>query len=167
MDNAIVMVLEKISFNIRRLYDEAIFRLVYASIKESSEKRCTIEEVVFNFSRRKLSDNMMDILGLGANYVFNDIVGPIEARKKYEGELLLYLQKYRRFIEKGEVILKRDIGEWLEEANADYLGESKHKKFYQMVYSMYDSLFFGRIVMYCFISSLNLPEGLKIWYVFV
>ena len=144
LDYVCVRLLNRICIKIRRLYDEAIVKLVHDGIKESSNKRCLIEEVVFNFSRKKLSNSMNELLGLGANYVFNDIASSYEARKKYEWELYVYLQKYRRFIEKGKTILKEDVGEWLREAIVGCVGENKHKNFYMLVYDMYDSLFVGR-----------------------
>ena len=86
---AISILLKEISYKIRSLYDECIVQLIGKSIRETSYKRCAIEEVVFNFSSCALSNSIMDLLALGANYVFNEIENTLEANKKYEFELLL------------------------------------------------------------------------------
>ena len=68
-----------------------------------------------------------------------------QANKKYEEELLLYLQKYRKFIERKSKIMECNIREWLKKATGDEGINDKHKRFYQVVRDNYKNLNFGRI----------------------
>ena len=94
--------------------DIMILKKVSEAVKSSSESRIGIRETVYNFTGTEVAEEVMKGLNLGSNYVVHTKMSEAEARKKLNEELLLYLRKNRRFIEKKNEILEMDVLSWLE-----------------------------------------------------
>ena len=118
-----------------RKLDETIVTKVSNEIKKMSVARTEICETVFNFSEKEVPAAILKKLSLGSNFAMHTRSDEREARTKLENELLLYLRKYRQYIENKSAIMDDDVGSWLERAIADSVVNSQHLKFYSEVNS--------------------------------
>ena len=119
--------------------DKRIEEVIVKSIRDGCNRRCKIEEFVFNFTDVEVGEEILHMLSLGANFVIDGVWDCYEARKKYEHELLEYLRLYRRYIEKKDMILEENLSEWLRVARRESVSGSKHKNFYVSVSWIYNS----------------------------
>ena len=97
-----------------KVIDIMILKKVSEAVISSSESRIGISKTVYNFTGTEVAEEEMKGLNLGSNYVVHTKMAETEARKKLNEELLLYLRKYRRFIEKKNEILEIDVLSWLQ-----------------------------------------------------
>ena len=116
-----------------KVIDIMILKKVSEAVISSSESRIGISKTVYNFTGTEVAEEEMKGLNLGSNYVVHTKMAETEARKKLNEELLLYLRKYRRFIEKKNEILEIDVLSWLEKAVEDSMDNDEHQEFYSSV----------------------------------
>ena len=109
--------------------DEHLENKVAEAILHSSKIRCSIKSTVLNFAGVKVSDDVIEALNKGGNFVLHSTkVGEDEAREKFERELLTYVQGYRKYIENGAFIQECELNAWLSKAIAS--SEEYHREFY-------------------------------------
>ena len=102
--------------NFMKAVDLKIIQKVSEAVKNSSEKRRDIENTVYNFTGKELPAGVLKSLNLGSNFVLHTKLDTSEASKKLNQELMMYLRKYRTYIEKKRDILEEEPMEWLEKA---------------------------------------------------
>ena len=72
--------------------DKRIEEVIVKSIRDGCNRRCKIEEFVFNFTDAEVGEEILHMLSLGANFVIDGVQDCYKAQKKYEHELLEYLR---------------------------------------------------------------------------
>ena len=119
--------------NFMKVVDLKIIQKVSEAVKNSSEKRRDIENTVYNFTGKELPAGVLKSLNLGSNFVLHTKMDRSEASKKLSLDLMMYLRKYRTYIEKKRDILEEEPMEWLEKAVEIAEEDGAHHEFYSSV----------------------------------
>ena len=75
----------------------------------------------------------MNSLKVGSNFVVHTCMRESQARLKMEAELLSYLEKYRKYVERKERIFEEKLSPWLEKAIETSSIDEVHKDFYSSI----------------------------------
>ena len=136
----LIRVLKEWLWRFLRRIDSEIVNKIAVAIKETARERTEIFDTVHDFSGKTIPSNIIQNLKLGSNFVVHTKMKESEARSKMEGELLSYLLKYRRYIEKKATISENDLHKWLITAIDLAEKDSSHHEFYSslMCYSAID-----------------------------
>ena len=111
----IEMLEEWLKMYLRRI-DNVLIKKISAEVKNSSVRRTQIVETVFNFTGTELPKKLMNSLKVGSNFVVHTCMSESQARLKMEAELLSYLDKYRKYVERKGQIFEEKLSLWLEKA---------------------------------------------------
>ena len=113
--------------------DELMVKKVSDGIIKNTENRCNISSTVYDFSTKMIDPSIINILGLGSNFVMDHDMGIENSKHKIKHELFEYLKKYRRYIHKAGVICSNELEDWLEIAIDPKKLSCPHVKFYSLV----------------------------------
>ena len=128
----IEMLEEWLKMYLRRV-DNVLIKKISAEVKNSSVLRTQIVETVFNFTGIELPKQLMNSLNVGSNFVVHTCMSESQARLKMEAELLSYLEKYRKYVERKERIFEEKLSPWLEKAIETSNDDEVHKDFYSSI----------------------------------
>ena len=129
LGSILIGVLREWLWRFLRKVDAEIINKIALAVKQSATSRTELLDTVHNFSGKSVPNKVIESLKLGSNFVVHTKMNEIDARRKMESELLSFLMKYRRYIERKESINCEDLQAWLKIA-IDETEVKTHNEFY-------------------------------------
>ena len=113
--------------------DLEMVKQVNEAVLKTSRERIENEDQVYNFTAKKIESKIIKTLGYGGNFVQPKKLEYVDAGSKIESELLNYLRRYRKYIQKCGEIEEVDLKKWLQEAMKTQEISNPHVQFYMLI----------------------------------
>ena len=126
---------EDIKNHLQKL-DEAVFDEIMKSIERGVEERVKNKPKLYNFLDVELPNEIKEMLEKGKKYVPFLTDDEFDAELKFNGSVLDYLKRYRKYVEGADPIDKDDFKKWIDDALDQatvWKNESRHTEFYKRV----------------------------------
>ena len=119
-------------------WDGELERNVVKAIEAQHEVKCRRVPGVYNFTSQEIPEELKTILGMGKKAVPWLVERNFTVVKRVHIEVLEYLQKYRRNVQKQPEIQVKSVRGWLEVAMGENETENdKHHRFYSHIYNRF------------------------------
>ena len=87
-------------------FDEDVKEKIIKAINKKHIEKCIIEMNFYNFTSNEIPKDLIEILNMGKKFVIPEKLSEEEVKCRVNNELLDYLVKYRKYVQRGEINYK-------------------------------------------------------------